>query len=1304
MTSPHKHKSARRSEPGHPRPAAPLDSRHEVKIGGGRALVGPPEARPATRATWVGNNVSKLTKERNNNVLDQNERILAYQLNCHHSMAPVINLNSLLVKQNRTSQIVAFIHEPYLSGGKKVYGFSKSFNLFQGKENCKVRSCIIISKNINAWLLSQYSDEDITSIAIRSNNKTFVLCSAYMPYTSPTPPPQKKIKELTAYCFERGWGLTIAADANSHHTAWGSSDDNDRGESLYDFINGYDLHVCNIGNRPTYFNVTREEVIDITLVNSTMLNCINDWQVDDAYTMSDHNRISFNICVKVIGEIQTYRNPKTTIWGGYRDTLEPKLNKVDMSSDINTHSYKLRNAIVSSFHLNCKVNRVKDKDRPAWWTGRLTEKKFWVEKLRDLKRKLRKKPLSNVEAHETADILDQEVPLLRRDYSYDLRNTKVKSWEVKVTNLKDVTAVARLNNVMNMERKRGLGTILKPDGTYTTTPEETYSFLLNFHYPTRNKNLEVPELDYGKINANTDSDDAFINDILNFQAIEAAFKSFKPYKAPGPDGIYPVLIQKAIDLLLPHLYCLYKKCLLQEKSPKKWLEALAAFIPKAGKAQNDGKSVRPLCLSSFMLKGLERLIYWYLYKTTLYRNPFDKNLFSYREGVGTDDALHAFVSTVEKARENNLITVVLFIDISSAFNNASVSGMLNNLVELGTNLRIVRWCKDMLENRSITAEYNDVKVTKDNISGTPQGGILSGGINWNSNANQLIKKFPRTHPTKLLVFADDKILVASGIDINVIMDNLRRDVQDVLEWCRENTLTLSEEKTKLMMITRKKNIPEPDFFINNKKIEWVSEFKYLGVIIDKDLNFNSHVNHVIRKSNIVLAQSRRILGKKWGPQAKIARWIYTSLIVPILTYGIVVWIKCAFKDKNVKQLERIQRRGMLAIMNTMNSTPTAGMEVLLNFRPIDILLQETALKSYHRMKRNGNWRVQIAEITDSESHAVILRRLANEIPIILEQSDVLKERKYIESKFTTTIKTRDEIPKKVKFIPRSDDGVNCFTDGSKTDQGTGCGYIFKGKQPRDIHRGSKGLNPHNSVFQAEVFAIGEAAREMNEAGYTGKSIMIHVDSQAAIKAVGNYLIKSKLIESTKISLNRLCEENRVEITWIPAHVGHLGNEFADRLAKKGTEMRGDQIVDLPYSNNVFYKAISDWGKSKHQTRWSNATDYRQTRMMCPSVRNNIWKYLKGMSRKNIMIATQILTGHTTLRYHLYKMKIEPSPTCQQCNLDSETVEHFLRECPKYRRLRYEIFREFELKKELYRYKFIDIMKFVKQSKRFIPDR
>ena len=103
---------------------------------------------------------------------------------------------------------------------------------------------------------------------------------------------------------------------------------------------------------------------------------------------------------------------------------------------------------------------------------------------------------------------------------------------------------------------------------------------------------------------------------------------------------------------------------------------------------------------------------------------------------------------------------------------------------------------------------------------------------------------------------------------------------------------------------------------------------------------------------------------------------------------------------------------------------------------------------------------------------------------------------------------------------------------------------------------------------SQVFAIGEAAREMKNFGYKNKNIKIHVDSPAAMRAVNSYLVKSNLICNTKDSLNRLCEENSVEITCMPAH---LGNEFADILAKK----EGDQIESVPFSNNVFYKAISD---------------------------------------------------------------------------------------------------------------------------------
>ena len=53
--------------------------------------------------------------------------------------------------------------------------------------------------------------------------------------------------------------IILGCDANAHHDLWGSSNTNSRGESLLDFIFTYNLSICNVGNKPTFINQTREE-------------------------------------------------------------------------------------------------------------------------------------------------------------------------------------------------------------------------------------------------------------------------------------------------------------------------------------------------------------------------------------------------------------------------------------------------------------------------------------------------------------------------------------------------------------------------------------------------------------------------------------------------------------------------------------------------------------------------------------------------------------------------------------------------------------------------------------------------------------------------------------------------------------------------------------------------------------------------------------------------------------------------------------------------------------------------------------
>ena len=77
------------------------------------------------------------------------------------------------------------------------------------------------------------------------------------------------------------------------------------------------------------------------------------------------------------------------------------------------------------------------------------------------------------------------------------------------------------------------------------------------------------------------------------------------------------------------------------------------FIPKPGKpSYTEAKAYRPICLSSFLLKTLERLVDM---DDVLGRNPLHINQRAYQSGKSTGTALNSVVSIIEKALQTQEI-------------------------------------------------------------------------------------------------------------------------------------------------------------------------------------------------------------------------------------------------------------------------------------------------------------------------------------------------------------------------------------------------------------------------------------------------------------------------------------------------------------------------------------------------------------------------------------------------------------------------------------------------------------------------
>ena len=71
--------------------------------------------------------------------------------------------------------------------------------------------------------------------------------------------------------------------------------------------------------------------------------------------------------------------------------------------------------------------------------------------------------------------------------------------------------------------------------------------------------------------------------ICSFEHMEAPINKFQPFKAPGPDGLYPVLLQKSWNQLKEHYHFIFQACLRHSFVPLAWKEGTRIFLPEPGK-------------------------------------------------------------------------------------------------------------------------------------------------------------------------------------------------------------------------------------------------------------------------------------------------------------------------------------------------------------------------------------------------------------------------------------------------------------------------------------------------------------------------------------------------------------------------------------------------------------------------------------------------------------------------------------------------------------------------------------------------
>ena len=140
------------------------------------------------------------------------------------------------------------------------------------------------------------------------------------------------------------------------------------------------------------------------------------------------------------------------------------------------------------------------------------------------------------------------------------------------------------------------------------------------------------------------------------------------------------------------------------------------------------------------------------------------------------------------------------------------------------------------------------------------------------------------------------------------------------------------KKTQVMFLGRKGRKREVEnASINHQGVTLMAEpnIKFLGVTVDRDLNWSEHVIRIRRKCLASLVQLRHVFPVL---PRRMRIMIYNVLVLPHLDYCSCVWSACG-TNLQVK-LERIQNYAMRMITSAKPRTPSAQLRAELSWMPL----------------------------------------------------------------------------------------------------------------------------------------------------------------------------------------------------------------------------------------------------------------------------------------------------------------------------------------------------------------------------------
>ena len=1097
-------------------------------------------------------------------------------------------------------------------------------------------------------------------------HKKITLCSIYIP-----PDQIFNQQELENLIQQLPKPFILSGDFNSHNEIWFDKNTDAKGRIVENFILENNLCILDENNF-TFSRGNTQSHIDLTLV-SPELYVDFVWSTYDDQCGSDHVPIIIKTKNKLNFEGKPRWNLEKADWTKFQEEANFNSPVTDFS-DIDELCQYITQVIINAATTSIPLTKPTiGKISVPWWNGccriAVNNKKCAY------RRYIRTPTLQNYNLYKKANSEAKRI----------VRKSKLTSWTYFLSGINSKTPIKQLWSKIGSLKKKNNNRIsmLKSGNTLIDKPFEIANTLAksmsdiassknrteNFiRYKNENeKHFSFNQPNHAPYNVPITKKE--ILDVLNHCSNSAT----------GEDQIHYHMIKNLTDPNLEYIRNFYNIIFTKHIFPTTWSEALIIPILKPQKDPQNPKSYRPISLLSCLYKVLDTIInnrlIWFLEKNNL----LNKCQSGGRRGRNTMDHVCSISTEIQEAFANQKYHVTIFLDFENAYDKSWKNHILQQLENFNMSGHLPSFIQNFLTNRSIKVNVNNHKSNSTNLEmGVPQGSSLSATL-FLISVNSLVDKLPRFIGRSL--FVDDCRVSIVCYDLQTATEELQKVLNTFESWCDKTGFTFSTTKTKILICHRKKRVhpPKITLLLNQKTLECVLQFKFLGVILDSKLTWIPHLMKIKEETFNNINLLKIISSSKFKTSTQNLINIYKTLILPKIEYGSAAYLTGT--KSNLKLLDPIHHKCLRICLGAFRTTPIQSLYVESNipslenrrkilctqyyFRTLEIDPSNTSINFQNPSKdlmfinrKRGPFPVGMLirkYLNDFEigTPKITPQKIPIFPPWFIPQINICLELNQNSKKHFTPTQLKQSF-----LVHKHKSRIEIFTDGSKTPIGTGAGISVYSVENNCYNSYKVKLNKLCSIYTAELTAIKVGLQSIEQTKNT--TCTVYSDSKSSLISLNQFNPKLEILKEIHTLIFKITTLNKTKITfcWVPAHCDIRGNELADQEAKLAANIPRACLKPISASDmkpHIKSQFLSFW-----KEKW-NSLNYNKLK----NIGTEIGKKFFGNFSKRIeeIKFTRIRLGHTRLT-HSYHFTGDEAPMCEQCRRVA-SIKHILLLCPRF---------------------------------------